>query len=182
MMKRFVFIIDYRRKVYLYFVTGRNLTNASRTWLLNWNYFTPEEKIIIKREVLNDSDSFSPGPLLDVNNIWFDVLYIHKAKVLRHVNIVEIAKPKSNNKLSFIAYYAGGTYISQYQANNINDGLIQWAKGLELEYFSQIEKDIILRECLKEDVALNNINQSMWEYKIKIATRKYLKLFIVVTA
>lgn len=49
-------------------------------------------------------------------------------------------------KYTFIAEYKGGTYISQYIANNLTDALLLWGNGLDKKIFSKSKKDNILLE------------------------------------
>ena len=49
-------------------------------------------------------------------------------------------------RYTFIAEYRGGTYTSQYDVENLEDGLKLWAENLDLKYFSKSKKEKIIAE------------------------------------
>lgn len=50
------------------------------------------------------------------------------------------------NKFTFLADYKGGTYISQYSADNLKEALFLWGSNLALEYFKEKEKRKVLEQ------------------------------------
>lgn len=54
-------------------------------------------------------------------------------------------------KFTFIAEFRGGTYISQYKCNTLNEAVTQWSKGLSLEYFSKNIKKRIIEKTKEEE-------------------------------
>ena len=52
-------------------------------------------------------------------------------------------------KFTFIADYKGGTYISQYLAENVIKARDLWAEGLSPKYFKKEERRIILKAVAK---------------------------------
>jgi hypothetical protein len=56
------------------------------------------------------------------------------------------------SRYTFIAEYKGGTYISQYDVESLEDGLKFWADNLDLKYFSKAKKAKIIVETKNEDL------------------------------
>jgi len=63
----------------------------------------------------------------------------------------EIQKVIKYGRDTFIAEYRDGTYISQYDAENLNNGLKLWVENLDLKYFSKSEKEKIIVQTKDED-------------------------------
>ena len=55
-------------------------------------------------------------------------------------------------RYTFIAEYRGGTYTSQYDAENLENGLKLWAENLDLKYFSKSKKEKIIAETKYPDL------------------------------
>jgi hypothetical protein len=56
------------------------------------------------------------------------------------------------NRYTFIAEYRGGTYISQYDAESLENCLEFWAENLDLKYFSKSKKEKIISETKDVDL------------------------------
>lgn len=55
-------------------------------------------------------------------------------------------------RYTFIAEYRGGTYTSQYDVENLEDGLKLWAENVDLKYFSKSKKEKIIAETKDRDL------------------------------
>jgi hypothetical protein len=55
-------------------------------------------------------------------------------------------------KFTFIAEFRGGTYISQYDAENLKVALDIWAENLNTKYFSKSKKEKIIVEVNNKDL------------------------------
>lgn len=55
------------------------------------------------------------------------------------------------NKFTFIAQYKGGTYISQYDADDLIDAVFSWVNNLDLQYFKAKEIKEIQEKFSDED-------------------------------
>ncbi|WP_455499042.1 hypothetical protein [Coprobacter sp.] len=86
-------------------------------------------------------------------------------------------------RYTFIAEYRGGTYTSQYDAENLENGLKLWAENLDLKYFSKSKKEKIIAETKDTDlfpVELDGIKNT-W-CRSYLGGKFYLLLNIVKTA
>ena len=85
-------------------------------------------------------------------------------------------------KFTFIAEYKGGTYISQYEALNLEEALLLWADNLDLQYFTEKVKTRIrhvVRDKEFPPIALDSI-ENVWCFSCTI-NRSLLLLTIVRT-
>ena len=86
-------------------------------------------------------------------------------------------------KYTFIVEYRGGTYINQYDADNLRDALTLWAKNLDAKYYSKAKREKIISEVFDEDyfpVELNGIKNAWCRSYLR--GRYFLLLNIVKTA
>ena len=179
-MGKYIHIIRRKRRIHLYAAEGKSLFNASKKWLFNWDYFTKEDLKDIKSEfAINPELLLDPTPIAGVDNVWCDIVIA--ANKLFHVDIVACDEKKRYKKLTFVAHYDGGIYISQYLMDDVYKGLPLWAKNLSLEYFSEQEKEVIVNMCTKENILLSNEIESVWLYRFKVMTRKYMVLVVIAT-
>lgn len=86
-------------------------------------------------------------------------------------------------KFTFIAQYKGGTYISQYDADSLENALYSWTDNLDLQYFELKEKREIQVKFRDEDffpVPVNDVVH-VWCGAVS-ACKNFLILNIVETA
>lgn len=88
-------------------------------------------------------------------------------------------------KYTFIAEYKGGTYISQYMADDLYQGIILWAQGLPSKFFRSDKRKKILRTIFNDKdlimpVPLDNID-NVWSTFFAGNNGRYILLNIVLT-
>lgn len=89
-------------------------------------------------------------------------------------------------KFTFIADYKGGTYISQYWAEDVIIARDLWAEGLPSKYFKKPERKLILRAIAENrdddgylPILINEVD-SVWHDLIPVK-EEYIDLNIVET-
>ena len=75
-----------------------------------------------------------------------------KAGFLRWESQQKRKRELNMERYTFIAEYRGGTYTSQYDVENLEDGLKLWAENLDLKYFSKSKKEKIIAETKDRDL------------------------------
>ena len=78
-------------------------------------------------------------------------------------------------KFTMIVEFRGGTFVSQYYTDTVDEALMKWAENLDLQYFSEKEKRKILKE-LKEwgnEIPPNPLDglTSVWFKHIRVYRR-----------
>ncbi|PLK44205.1 hypothetical protein [Emticicia sp. TH156] len=75
------------------------------------------------------------------------------------------------NTYTFIMEFRGGTYISQINANNLKQGLIDWCKNLdvsEIKYLGEKNKGDLLSIIDSEIPTPINTVKNVWHFSIGI--------------
>jgi hypothetical protein len=88
-------------------------------------------------------------------------------------------------KYTFIAEYKGGTYISQYYAEDVYHGLLLWGKGLPPKHFSLAKRKKILDSIINDwdiskPILLDGI-ENVWSTFFSGNKDHYVLLNIVLT-
>jgi hypothetical protein len=190
-MKKFTFISElregiYRRSIYINQYTSVDLYRALLLWAdnLDVNIFTHRGKMNVQKDVRDAEDI--PAAIEAVDNVWFNLYILAGASLF--LNIVETAaigsqKDRATKKLTVIAYFRGGIYISQYKSVDAENALSLWIDNLDIQYWpyrDQVQirkKRVTMSQSLAPVEGVDNI----WHVDCMIY-RSLLSLYIIETA
>jgi hypothetical protein len=184
-MRTYTFISDYKGNTHINQYQGPDVYNALVTWGENLDpHIYSKNKMARIREEIQDED-LAPIPVKSVNAVWCCAFLSGKSFFL--LNIVEgMGQMKGGENhvslFTFVADFKGGTYISQYRANDVSGALHLWADNLDREYFPYRLRNSIQKKLKTQDGAIAALEavDSVWRISCVIH-RSLLILNIVET-
>lgn len=143
-MKLFTFIADFKGGTYISQYLASSLEEAICLWIGNVGFLTEKQLKSFKKHI-NDDDLDILVKLEGLNNVWRNCYGVLGTLLLLH--IIETVKEKVSDKklFTFTADYKGGTYISQYMANTLDEALLLWIDKVDFfteKQFKSFKKEI----------------------------------------
>lgn len=192
-MDKFTFIAickSNKSNIYVSQYSASDVIEAELLWLhhLDLPNFTEKDKRDMAEDI--ECGDFLPTLLNTLDFVWFDNPGPYPYKKTVRLHIVKTAYNHSNcrfkiNKYTFIAFYKGGMYVSQFSASDVVEAERLWAKNLSTAYTEYFEGKVICK--IQEKIAMGENTpiaietvDSTWYTRFKVSNKPFL-LYIVET-